>query len=67
VCINNKEVPTDGAALDVDHATAALSFAVFVCRDQKLQQNVSTFLSAFKVPGREAVFDAKQLRKALGL
>lgn len=67
VCINNGIVPTDGAALDVDHATAALSYSVFVCRDQKLQSNVSTFLNAFKVAGHEAVFDAKQLKKALGL
>lgn len=66
VCINGGGVPTDGAALDVDHATAAMSYSVFVCRDQKLQKNVSTFLSAFKIDGHSAVFNAKQLEKAIG-
>lgn len=66
VCINGGGVPTDGAALDVDHATAAMSYSVFVCRDQKLQKNVSTFLSAFKIEGHSAVFNSKQLKKAIG-
>ena len=65
VCVNSGTVPTDGAALDVDHATAALSYEIFVCRDQKLQSNVSTFINAFKCAG-QAVFNAKQMEKALG-
>lgn len=67
VSINSRGVPTDGAALDVDHATAALSYSIFVCHDQKLQKNVSTFLSAFKIAGHSAVYNAKQLKKALGV
>lgn len=66
VYINGGGVPTDGAALDVDHATAAMRYSVFVCRDQKLQKNVNTFLSAFKIEGHSAVFTAKQLEKAIG-
>lgn len=37
VCINGDTVPTEGDALDVDHATAAPSYDVFVCCDRKLQ------------------------------
>ncbi len=64
-CMNKGELPTDGAALDVDHATAALGYDVFVCRDQKLQTNVSTFLRTLSATGHTAVYSGKQLRKAL--
>lgn len=63
-CLNNGSLPTDGAALDVDHAMAALYFPIFVSQDKKLQANVATFLSSNNLD-RHSVQNAAQLEKAI--
>lgn len=65
VCINNNDFPTAGAAMDVDHAIAALKFSIFVSHDQKLLANVQSFLNSCGINDHHAVSDAKQIKKLL--
>src|SRR6202023_1489046 len=64
VCLNRKEAPTAGAALDVDHVTAALCFDIAVCHDGLLADNLKAFVA--KLPGGvQVVANARQLERAI--
>lgn len=62
VCMTAGELPTPGAALDVDHAMMALSTDIMVCHDEKLANNLKSYLKKHPVT---IVQTARQLKNAL--
>ncbi|MCB9679808.1 MAG: hypothetical protein H6737_32175 [Alphaproteobacteria bacterium] len=64
VRMNATGVPTQGATLDVDHATTAFAVDIIVCHDSMLAANLKTFVAKSTHP-LTVVETAKQLRKAI--
>lgn len=63
--LRSGQLPTAGATLDVNHASAAMECDLFVCRDDKLAESVRMFFNRLRMKDKEVVRNAKQLEKAI--
>lgn len=64
ICLNQGKLPTAGATLDIDHATAVYYQDIFVVRDAKLADSVRAYVGGIE-KDTVVVSDERQLAKAL--